>query len=103
VTGTGAGILLITAGAVFRFALPAGSPHGLNLHVVGVILILAGVLHLVLPQVVRASHNPDRLRRWVRPSQAQVGVEPPAGGDRGSPGDPTLADEVLGYEDRSLR
>ena len=36
---TGTGIFLIAAGAVLRFALAAGSPHGLNLHVGGVILI----------------------------------------------------------------
>ncbi|HEY3035454.1 MAG TPA: hypothetical protein VGJ54_12485 [Streptosporangiaceae bacterium] len=34
--GTGTGIFLITAGAILRFALGAGSPHGLNVHVVGV-------------------------------------------------------------------
>jgi hypothetical protein len=79
---TGVGIFLITSGAILRFALPAGSPHGLNVHIVGVILILAGVLQLVMPAIVRASHHPERLRRWVRPSQAQVYVEPSAGEDR---------------------
>jgi hypothetical protein len=33
--GTGTGILLITIGTVLRFALGAGSPHWLNVHVVG--------------------------------------------------------------------
>lgn len=66
--GTGMVIFLITAGAVLRFALPAGSPHGLNVHTVGVILIFAGVLGLLLPQIVRAAPL-DRLRRWVRPGQ----------------------------------
>jgi hypothetical protein len=42
-------IALIVIGAVLRFALTARSPHGLNVHVVGVILILAGVLGLILP------------------------------------------------------
>jgi hypothetical protein len=27
-------ITLIAVGAILRFALPAGSPHGLNVHVV---------------------------------------------------------------------
>ena len=31
---TGTGILLITVGAILRFALAAGSPHGLNVHIV---------------------------------------------------------------------
>ena len=47
--GTRTGILLITTGAVLRFALAAGSPHGLNLHAAGVILMLAGLLGLLLP------------------------------------------------------
>jgi hypothetical protein len=48
VMSTGAAIALIAVGAVLRFALAPGSPHGLNVHVVGVVLILAGVLGLVL-------------------------------------------------------
>ncbi len=47
---TGTGIFLITSGAVLRFALAGGSPHGLNVHIVGVILILAGGLGLLLPK-----------------------------------------------------
>jgi hypothetical protein len=64
---TGTGILLITVGAILLFAL-AGSPHWLNLHIVGVILILAGVLGLLLPPLARGPLKPDRLRRWVVPS-----------------------------------
>ena len=36
--GTGTCIGLIAVGSILRFALSAGSPHGLNVHVVGVIL-----------------------------------------------------------------
>jgi hypothetical protein len=32
---TGTGIFLITAGAVLRFALAAGSTHGVIVHLVG--------------------------------------------------------------------
>jgi len=64
---TGTGILLITVGAIFRFAITTGSPHWLNLHTVGVILILAGVLGLLLPPLARGPLKPDRLRRWVSP------------------------------------
>jgi hypothetical protein len=66
---TGTGIFLITVGAILRFALAAASPHGLNVHVVGVILMLAGLLGLLLPPLVRGPLKPDRLRRWVRPRQ----------------------------------
>lgn len=48
VMSTGAAITLIAVGAILRFALAPGSPHGVNVHVVGVVLILAGVLGLVL-------------------------------------------------------
>jgi hypothetical protein len=45
---TGAGITLIAVGAILRFAVATTSTHGLNVHVVGVILILAGLLGLLL-------------------------------------------------------
>jgi hypothetical protein len=54
-------IALIVVGAILRFALTARSPHGLNVHVVGVILILAGVLGLILPLIARWPR--DRRRR----------------------------------------
>jgi hypothetical protein len=59
-----------------RFALPAGSPHSVNVHIVGVILILAGVLGLLLPRVARAAPQ-ERLRRWIRPDQPRANDEPP--------------------------
>jgi|ERR1022692_221894 hypothetical protein len=71
-------IALIVAGAILRFALTARSPHGLNVHVVGVILILAGVLGLVLPLLARLPR--DRRRRSAladRPTAyAQTPIEP---------------------------
>lgn len=85
---TGTGIFLITVGAVLRFALAAGSSHGLNLHIAGVILMLAGLLGLLLPPLARGPLKPDRLRRWVRPGQpdafdqAPTGVEPGVYDDR---------------------
>ena len=80
---TGTGIFLITAGAILRFALAAGSPHGLNVHVVGVILMLAGLLGLLLPRLAGGPLRPDRLRRWVRPGQPEVYDEAPTGVDAG--------------------
>jgi hypothetical protein len=110
---TGTGILLITVGAILRFALAGGSPHGLNVHIVGVILIVAGVVGLLLPRLVASAPlHRDRLRRWVRPRQPRAFDEPPIGadpavsGDRpalvqdrtGPSGDPTLSDDLLDYE-----
>ena len=43
-----------------RFALAAGSPHGLNVHVVGVVLILAGVLGLLLSLLTRDPRRRNR-------------------------------------------
>jgi hypothetical protein len=112
---TGTGIFLITAGAVLRFALAAGSPHGLNLHVAGVILMLAGLLGLLLPPLARGPLKPDRLRRWVRPSQpdandqAPTGVEPGVYDDRPAlvhdrdvPDDHGLVEDLLGHESQPL-
>ena len=78
---TGMGIALITVGAVLRFAVSAGSPHGLNVHMVGVILILAGALGLLLPRLARAPR--DRLRRWVFPAKPQADDKPPTAEDPG--------------------
>jgi hypothetical protein len=64
VMSTGVGVTLIAVGAILRFALARGSPHGLNVHVVGVVLILAGVLELLLSLLGRA--GPRRTRSLVR-------------------------------------
>lgn len=85
----GTGIFLIATGAILLFALSAGSPHWLNLQVVGVILILAGAAGLLL----RGRPARDRLRRWVRPGQppdsggAPDAGEAPAGSGMDSDGD----------------
>ena len=115
---TGTGIFLITTGAVLLFALRSASPHWLNLHIVGVIFILAGTIGLLLPRLARARPGPDRLRRWARP-QAPVGApaaaDPGSNGDRPAPApdtsvrepardtsaqedEPTLVDDLLRYE-----
>jgi hypothetical protein len=61
----GVGITLIAVGAILRFALAGGSPHGLNVHVVGVVLILAGVIELLMSLLV-VRGGPRRLRSLVR-------------------------------------
>lgn len=66
VMSTGMVIFLIAAGAILRFAVAPGSPHGLNVHVVGIVLMLAGVLGLLVSLLVRRSPNqrrPAQVRR----------------------------------------
>ena len=66
VMSTGAAITLIAVGAILRFALAPGSPHGLNVHVVGVVLILAGVLGLVLSLLLLLVRTGPRQQRQGR-------------------------------------
>ena len=46
------GIILVAAGVILRFAVPATSAHGLNTHVASVIVMLAGILGLLLSLLV---------------------------------------------------
>lgn len=82
---TGLCIFLLAAGAVFWFALPAGRHLGINLHVVGIITVCAGLLGLVLRRLPSMRVNTDLLSRWVIPRGATGPAE-------------TLADDVLGEE-----
>ena len=89
---TGTGMFLIASGAVLLFALRAGSLHWLNLHVVGVILILTGTLWLMLPRLTHTPRGGDRLSRWVRPNQTwDPGRAPAAPGQRGYDNHPARA------------
>ena len=55
----GGGIALLVIGGILTFAL-TGSIKGLDLHVVGVILMLAGALGLVLPLLTRTRSRSNR-------------------------------------------
>jgi hypothetical protein len=46
------GVVLIAAGAILRFAVPATVTYGLNVHVVSVIVMLAGIVSLLLSLLV---------------------------------------------------
>jgi hypothetical protein len=48
VTSTAVGITLVVTGAILRFAVATTSTHGLNVHVVGLIVMLAGAVGLAL-------------------------------------------------------
>jgi hypothetical protein len=67
VTGAGAGFLLIAVGAILALALPGRPLAAVNLHIVGVILIVTGVLRLLLPRQ-RGSAPSGGLGRLVNPS-----------------------------------
>jgi hypothetical protein len=75
VMGTGTCIALIVVGAILRFAIGKSSTHGLHVHVVGVILILAGVLGLALSLLVWGPMNPARRHR-NRPRDYDGGTLP---------------------------
>ena len=68
--GTGTCLALIAAGAILRYAVAATSSHGVNIHVVGLIVLLAGVLGLLLSVLVWGPLNPARRR-----ANAPVGYE----------------------------
>jgi hypothetical protein len=70
VMSTGVAITLIAVGAILRFALAPGSPHGLNVHVVGVVLILAGALGLLL-SLLLVRGSPRGQRSLVRHSRGE--------------------------------
>lgn len=74
VMSTGVGITLVTAGAILRFAVPATFIHGLNVHVVGVIVMLAGVFGLLLSLLVWGPLS----RRRNRSGSYGRGGPPPA-------------------------
>ena len=95
VMSTGTALFLIAVGAILRFvAFATTSTHGLNVHVVGVILILIGVIGLVLSLVMSSPLNPRRVRprppnahrlnpRPPNPRRLSLLVRPR---DRGNPG-----------------
>ena len=112
VMSTGVPITLIAVGAILRFALQGGSPHGLNVHVVGIVLILVGILSLLLSLLVRAgprrphslvrqgrggyyaSPGPNgRLQRTRQAAAADVAEV--LGDDRFAPDSPGLAEDDL--------
>ena len=64
-----AGITLIVLGAILTFALKGGHIGNLDLHAVGVILILAGILGMSLPVLIR---NRSRLSRTTIRSRHDI-------------------------------
>ena len=63
------GITLIVLGAILTFALKGGHIGNLDLHAVGVILILAGIVGMSLPILIR---NRSRLSRTTIRSRHDI-------------------------------
>jgi tRNA U55 pseudouridine synthase TruB len=74
-----AGIALIVVGAILTFAVKGGHIGDLDLHAVGVILMLAGVIGIMLPRLLRNRsrfYRPTiRSRRDVVDDETQTVVE----------------------------
>jgi hypothetical protein len=64
-----AGIALIVLGAILTFALKGGHVGDLDLHAVGIILMLAGVIGILLPMLIR---NRSRFSRATIRSRQDV-------------------------------
>jgi hypothetical protein len=80
---TGTCIALIAAGAILRYAVTATSTHGVNVHIVGLIVLLAGVLGLLLSLLVWGPLNPGRRRANDAVGyEASTPPSPPAGQER---------------------
>jgi hypothetical protein len=73
--GTGTCIVLIAAGAILRYAVTTTSSHGVNVHVVGLIVMLAGVLGLLLSLLMWGALN--QARRRTRDSAGYESTAPP--------------------------
>ncbi|WP_020557223.1 hypothetical protein [Embleya scabrispora] len=74
--GIGAGILLIAVGAILTFATD-WSASGVNIDVVGVVLMIAGVVGIALFLMV---WGPRRRGASLNPPPAGYVQPPPAGG-----------------------
>jgi hypothetical protein len=68
VAGAGAGFLLIAVGAILALALPGRPLAAVNLHTVGVILIVTGILRLLFLPRQRGSAASGGLGHLVNPS-----------------------------------
>jgi hypothetical protein len=85
---TGAGIALLAVGGILRFAVAPGSPLGVNVHVVGVVLMLAGAVVLLLALrgrgLLNRSGNPPDGSRPPTLTRQRDGYQsrPPAAADQ---------------------
>jgi hypothetical protein len=95
----GAALLLIAAGAILRFAINTVSTHGINVHTIGDILMIVGILGLILWMFVWAPWARNRRARttedrpYTPPRQAADPYrDRPVQGDPYGPNDRTYQD-----------
>ena len=65
---TGVALTLIAVGAILWLAVSGSAIPGVNLNIVGVILLLVGLVGLLLPMVAGGSRSSGPLSSWLRPS-----------------------------------
>jgi len=70
--GFGVGIFLIAVGAILAFAVNVGTAGGVNLHTVGIILLVVGALGVLLSMVFWSS--------WAGPGYFSRRRDVPPGG-----------------------
>jgi hypothetical protein len=84
----GAALLLIAAGAILRFAINTVSTHGVNVHTIGDILMIVGVLGLILWLCVWAPWARNRRARTTEDRSYDRRPTPDPYRDRAAHGDP---------------
>jgi hypothetical protein len=94
---TGAVIALLAVGAILRFAIAPGSQPGLHVHVVGIVLMLAGTVGLLLSLLGRGplnrrGHPPGGYRRDP-PTRTRPTLTRQRGGYQSRP--PTAEDQLV--------
>lgn len=67
----GAALVMLAVGAILRFAVTTTATHGINLRVVGDILIAVGVVGLIIWLIVWAP--------WARSGRSSYPPPPPVG------------------------
>ena len=65
---TGTALTLIAAGAILWLAVSGSAIPGVNVNIVGVILLLVGLVGLLLPVAAGGSRSAGPLSSWLRPS-----------------------------------
>ena len=64
---TGVALTLIAVGAILWLAVSGSAIPGVNLNIVGVILLLVGLVGLLLPMAAGGSRNFGTLSPWLSP------------------------------------
>jgi hypothetical protein len=73
----GAALLLLAVGAILRFAVATVATHGIDLHTIGDILMVVGVLGLVLSLILWAPRSRGRSAGYSQRGSANGYPQPP--------------------------